>query len=112
MLDAIKDLLGCTFFQTNSKHSQSYIITGNNNASTKEGLQWRGRSNGQCNGDGCGGGGFGDSESGTGVDGTAGSGPDKLEGAGPTENDALHLKRRVGLISGVALIVGTMIGNF
>lgn len=35
-----------------------------------------------------------------------------MEGSGPTENDALHLKRRVGLISGVALIVGTMIGNF
>lgn len=86
----------------------SFCFSGNNNASTKEGLQWRGRSNGQCNGDG--GCAIGDAEGGTGVEGTAGSGPDQLEGAGPTENDALHLQRRVGLISGVALIVGTMIG--
>ncbi|EFX90440.1 hypothetical protein DAPPUDRAFT_300005 [Daphnia pulex] len=28
-----------------------------------------------------------------------------------TPNDALHLERRVGLVSGVALIVGTMIGS-
>ncbi|XP_063242895.1 b(0,+)-type amino acid transporter 1 isoform X2 [Bacillus rossius redtenbacheri] len=39
------------------------------------------------------------------------SGGDKLEGADAAEDDALHLKRRVGLFSGVALIVGTMIGS-
>ena len=30
----------------------------------------------------------------------------------PPEKDEVHLKRRVGLLSGVALIVGTMIGTF
>ncbi|CAH1402731.1 unnamed protein product [Nezara viridula] len=38
-------------------------------------------------------------------------GGDKLEGAGSAQGDALHLQRRVGLLSGVALIVGTMIGS-
>lgn len=38
-------------------------------------------------------------------------GGDKLEGTDAVEDDALHLKRRVGLFSGVALIVGTMIGS-
>lgn len=64
----------------------------------------------------CSGGGAGDGEDGGGgamggADGTAASGPDQLEGSGAVEDDALHLKRRVGLISGVALIVGTMIGR-
>uniref|UniRef100_A0A182N4W8 b(0,+)-type amino acid transporter 1 n=1 Tax=Anopheles dirus TaxID=7168 RepID=A0A182N4W8_9DIPT len=36
---------------------------------------------------------------------------DALEGPGAAQNDAIHLKRRVGLFSGVALIVGTMIGS-
>nr|CAD7591705.1 unnamed protein product [Timema genevievae] len=36
---------------------------------------------------------------------------DQLERSGSAEDDALHLKRRVGLFSGVALIVGTMIGS-
>uniref|UniRef100_A0A182Q991 B(0,+)-type amino acid transporter 1 n=1 Tax=Anopheles farauti TaxID=69004 RepID=A0A182Q991_9DIPT len=36
---------------------------------------------------------------------------DALEGPGSAQNDAIHLKRRVGLFSGVALIVGTMIGS-
>ncbi|XP_053671342.1 b(0,+)-type amino acid transporter 1 [Anopheles nili] len=36
---------------------------------------------------------------------------DALEGPGSTPNDIIHLKRRVGLFSGVALIVGTMIGS-
>lgn len=35
---------------------------------------------------------------------------DKLEGPGTTKSDAIHLQRRLGLFSGVALIVGTMIG--
>ncbi|KAK7793926.1 hypothetical protein R5R35_011856 [Gryllus longicercus] len=44
--------------------------------------------------------------------GDAGDDPsDQLEGPGAAENDPLHLKRRVGLFSGVALIVGTMIGS-
>ncbi|XP_042207769.1 b(0,+)-type amino acid transporter 1-like isoform X6 [Homarus americanus] len=34
-----------------------------------------------------------------------------VEGGGPTTNDAINLERRVGLLSGVALIVGTMIGS-
>ncbi|XP_057324742.1 b(0,+)-type amino acid transporter 1 isoform X1 [Microplitis mediator] len=34
-----------------------------------------------------------------------------MEGKDPETNDPLHLKRRVGLVSGVALIVGTMIGS-
>ncbi|XP_052865751.1 b(0,+)-type amino acid transporter 1 isoform X1 [Anopheles cruzii] len=36
---------------------------------------------------------------------------DALEGPGSAQNDLIHLKRRVGLFSGVALIVGTMIGS-
>ncbi|KAF7997720.1 hypothetical protein HCN44_009118 [Aphidius gifuensis] len=35
----------------------------------------------------------------------------ELEGSDPETNDPIHLKRRVGLVSGVALIVGTMIGS-
>lgn len=34
-----------------------------------------------------------------------------LAGPDPEKNDSVHLKRRVGLVSGVALIVGTMIGS-
>ncbi|XP_033229126.1 cystine/glutamate transporter-like [Belonocnema kinseyi] len=49
-------------------------------------------------------GGVGDDE-----DGGGGSG--RLEGTDPEENNPVHLKRRVGLVSGVALIVGTMIGS-
>lgn len=33
-----------------------------------------------------------------------------MEGKHPKTNDTVHLQRRVGLFSGVALIVGTMIG--
>uniref|UniRef100_A0A1B6DUD2 b(0,+)-type amino acid transporter 1 n=1 Tax=Clastoptera arizonana TaxID=38151 RepID=A0A1B6DUD2_9HEMI len=40
-----------------------------------------------------------------------GTGGDKLEGTDSTQDDAIHLQRRVGLFSGVALIVGTMIGS-
>ncbi|XP_067004507.1 b(0,+)-type amino acid transporter 1 [Anabrus simplex] len=43
-------------------------------------------------------------------DGTVPAG-DQLEGTDAAEDDTLHLKRRVGLFSGVALIVGTMIGS-
>lgn len=41
-------------------------------------------------------------------DGSGGGGG--VEGTDPEENNSVHLKRRVGLVSGVALIVGTMIG--
>ncbi|XP_065569916.1 b(0,+)-type amino acid transporter 1-like isoform X12 [Artemia franciscana] len=41
----------------------------------------------------------------------ADKGKDKLGGSSTEEVDAVHLKRRVGLFSGVALIVGTMIGS-
>ena len=36
--------------------------------------------------------------------------PATMEGGEPTKDDAVNLQRRVGLLSGVALIVGTMIG--
>ena len=49
-------------------------------------------------------GGLGDDEDG-------GEGGGGLEGTDPEENNSVHLKRRVGLVSGVALIVGTMIGS-
>ncbi|KAI5699939.1 hypothetical protein M8J76_007697 [Diaphorina citri] len=41
----------------------------------------------------------------------SGSGRNKLARHGTTQDDTLHLERRVGLFSGVALIVGTMIGS-
>lgn len=41
----------------------------------------------------------------------AGPGGDQLEGTDSIKDDPLHLERRVGLFSGVALIVGTMIGK-
>lgn len=50
------------------------------------------------------GGGLGDDEDG-------GGGGGGLEGTDAASNNAVHLKRRVGLVSGVALIVGTMIGS-
>lgn len=88
-----------------------FLFAGNNNASPKEGLQWRGGVRGDvvCGGGGseCGGcGSPGD------LEGSGGGGPDQLEGSGPVADDAVHLKRRVGLVSGVALIVGTMIGQY
>lgn len=35
-----------------------------------------------------------------------------MEGTDAAADDPVHLKRRVGLFSGVALIVGTMIGQY
>lgn len=49
-------------------------------------------------------GGLGDDEDG-------GGGGTGLEGTDAEEDNSVHLKRRVGLVSGVALIVGTMIGS-
>ncbi|CAH0553340.1 unnamed protein product [Brassicogethes aeneus] len=128
MLDTIKDFLDYGFI--NNITGNNTDLQGNNNASPKDGVQWRGNrssgSNGQCNGNGnrgsTGGGAFGlglyggggDGSEGGGCNGTEGpaaAGPDQLEGPGSIENDSIHLKRRVGLISGVALIVGTMIGS-
>ncbi|XP_030753985.1 b(0,+)-type amino acid transporter 1 isoform X2 [Sitophilus oryzae] len=85
----------------------------------ESGVQWRGSRggglghNGVSTNTGFGtGGGGGDQRNGGGAQEKAcGAGPDQLEGPGPTENDPIHLKRRVGLVSGVALIVGTMIGS-
>lgn len=34
-----------------------------------------------------------------------------MEGSGPKAKDPVQLEKRLGLFSGVALIVGTMIGN-
>lgn len=101
---------------TSLSSSVALFLSGNNNATPKEGVQWRGNrsGSGQCNGTGCGlrfiG---GDTETGgfNGSEDSAAGGPDQLEGPGSIENDTIHLKRRVGLISGVALIVGTMIGK-
>ncbi|CAH1173450.1 unnamed protein product [Phaedon cochleariae] len=107
-------------------HSKNYY--GNNNASPKEGqIQWRGSrrtlnddptavGGGLRNGCPGGGGDEGGQDGGGGQRGAAdgaaaAAGPDQLEGTGSIADDAIHLKRRVGLVSGVALIVGTMIGS-
>lgn len=36
---------------------------------------------------------------------------ESMEGSGTKEKDPIQLQKRLGLFSGVALIVGTMIGN-
>ncbi|XP_013167118.1 PREDICTED: b(0,+)-type amino acid transporter 1-like isoform X2 [Papilio xuthus] len=72
------------------------------NGSTREGgVVWRGCSGG-CDAE--------DGAAGALTDGNLNPG-DKLEGSGAAPDDPVHLKRRVGLFSGVALIVGTMIGS-
>ncbi|XP_023245413.1 b(0,+)-type amino acid transporter 1-like [Copidosoma floridanum] len=48
---------------------------------------------------------------GLGNDQDGGGGCRGLAGQDPEKDDPVHLKRRVGLVSGVALIVGTMIGS-
>lgn len=50
-------------------------------------------------------------QGGLGNDQDGGGGSRGLEGQDPEKDDPVHLKRRVGLVSGVALIVGTMIGS-
>lgn len=52
-----------------------------------------------------------DQSEGVGDDEDGGGGSGGVEGTDPEENNPIHLKRRVGLVSGVALIVGTMIGS-
>ncbi|XP_054271459.1 b(0,+)-type amino acid transporter 1-like isoform X1 [Macrosteles quadrilineatus] len=101
MRGTLKDLLTCTFSSEPCPRSQrrSSGISGNN---VRGGKEWCGL-DGDVGDTGCGGVG---TEAGEGSD--AG---DQLEGTDTTPDDALHLQRRVGLLSGVALIVGTMIGS-
>ncbi|XP_069698634.1 b(0,+)-type amino acid transporter 1 isoform X6 [Periplaneta americana] len=81
----------------------------NNVSNNKDaGAHWRG---GIANGNGHAVGGAAGEEADAALSEVAVPGGDKLEGADAVEDDALHLKRRVGLFSGVALIVGTMIGS-
>ncbi|XP_076250633.1 L-type amino acid transporter sobremesa isoform X1 [Rhynchophorus ferrugineus] len=114
MFDDIKDLFDCGFFNCNQKTHKTPYSTGNNNGCNvlkESGIQWRG-SRGGSTANGLNGIGYGlDQRNGSGCQEGTGAGPDELEGPGPTENDPIHLKRRVGLVSGVALIVGTMIGS-
>ncbi|CAH2068491.1 unnamed protein product, partial [Iphiclides podalirius] len=82
------------------QHEQSH---GNacNGGAHEGGLVWRGCSGG-CDAE--------DGAAGALADGNLNPG-DKLEGSDAATDDPVHLKRRVGLFSGVALIVGTMIGS-
>ncbi|KAK6641603.1 hypothetical protein RUM44_013318 [Polyplax serrata] len=85
---------------------------GGNHHVPNKGLHWRGSTeskhtgNGDIlapgTGDGC------ETDSLTEV---AVTGTNKLERSSSIADDAVHLKRRLGLFSGVALIVGTMIGS-
>jgi len=52
-----------------------------------------------------------DDDCGEGDGETAGNGKNMLARKLSTKGDTLYLERRVGLFSGVALIVGTMIGK-
>ncbi|XP_069698629.1 b(0,+)-type amino acid transporter 1 isoform X1 [Periplaneta americana] len=89
--------------------SSSRSTKENNVSNNKDaGAHWRG---GIANGNGHAVGGAAGEEADAALSEVAVPGGDKLEGADAVEDDALHLKRRVGLFSGVALIVGTMIGS-
>ncbi|CAH1986101.1 unnamed protein product [Acanthoscelides obtectus] len=129
MLDTIVDLFSCSSGGSVRKSSSTSWFKGNNNASiavpSKDGglgisrAQWRGNRTASIGSTGAGAGGNAGGDSGGRCNGTAPQdggeagpkGPDQLEGPGTAQNDSLHLKRRVGLVSGVALIVGTMIGS-
>ncbi|XP_012266742.1 b(0,+)-type amino acid transporter 1 isoform X2 [Athalia rosae] len=96
---------------SNTNQQQSQLQQGNGKAwpegsgdmvgSAAIGNGWEGGAQLQQQGTG---GGLGDDEDG-------GGGGGGLEGTDAAQNNAIHLKRRVGLVSGVALIVGTMIGS-
>ncbi|XP_049781978.1 b(0,+)-type amino acid transporter 1 isoform X1 [Schistocerca cancellata] len=80
--------------------SSRHAVYTENNVSGKDGLQLRNSSNGSAS----------NGEAGA-LSELSGTGGDQLERPSPTANDTVHLERRVGLFSGVALIVGTMIGS-
>ncbi|XP_045760979.1 b(0,+)-type amino acid transporter 1-like isoform X3 [Maniola jurtina] len=74
-----------------------------NGGAREGGLVWRGCA-ANCDAE--------DGAAGTLSDGNANPGDKvQLEGSDAAQDDPVHLKRRVGLFSGVALIVGTMIGS-
>ncbi|XP_075227961.1 L-type amino acid transporter sobremesa isoform X2 [Lycorma delicatula] len=101
MRGKLRGLLSCTFSPESKSTSLTRQAQGNN-VPGKDGQQlWSGDSN-NPSGDGS------TQDEGSEV---AGPGGDQLEGADSTQDDPLHLQRRVGLFSGVALIVGTMIGS-
>ncbi|KAK6620672.1 hypothetical protein RUM43_010967 [Polyplax serrata] len=93
-------------------HSCVFCHVAGNHHVPNKGLHWRGSTeskhtgNGDIlapgTGDGC------ETDSLTEV---AVTGANKLERSSSIADDAVHLKRRLGLFSGVALIVGTMIGS-
>lgn len=95
----------------------SFFFAGNHYVSNKEGLQWRGSTESRLTSTGRTGNGSilapgpGDVCETDALSEVAVSGGDKLEGSDSIKDDAVHLKRRLGLFSGVALIVGTMIGK-
>ncbi|CAG9765135.1 unnamed protein product [Ceutorhynchus assimilis] len=103
-------------------YTNRHMFSGNNNSRPnllKEagGVQWRGSRGSTVNGSATGNGGIGagfraDPDRGF-YDQNVGAVTEsnQLERSRSTENDPIHLKRRVGLVSGVALIVGTMIGS-
>ncbi|ENN74488.1 hypothetical protein D910_03886 [Dendroctonus ponderosae] len=97
--------------------SNRHMFSGNNNSSPnllKEGgVQWRGSRGSIVNGSAPSGFRGGDQERNFYEHNVENSiaGCNQLERSRATENDPIHLKRRVGLVSGVALIVGTMIGS-
>nr|XP_018898647.1 PREDICTED: b(0,+)-type amino acid transporter 1 isoform X1 [Bemisia tabaci] len=127
MKHKFRDLFSCSNSSSelsnnnNTTASNNNLPAGNHAQNGKEGVQWRSGMGGRGLGLGLGGAGSGGGGSGGGAGGSGGEaetddqddGPrgDKLEGADPAQDDTLHLQRRVGLLSGVALIVGTMIGS-
>ncbi|RZF43656.1 hypothetical protein LSTR_LSTR009253 [Laodelphax striatellus] len=114
MRGKFRDLLTCTFTTSESKSCNlSRRAPGSNVPATAAASAGElGTAVGGSTGvGGCNGGLWGDQETGSGGGGGGGPGGDQLEGPDAAPDDALHLQRRVGLFSGVALIVGTMIGS-
>ncbi|GAB0092976.1 b(0,+)-type amino acid transporter 1 [Sergentomyia squamirostris] len=94
--------------QRSTRKTSSESLQGHNNVSVKQSEKC-----GIEDGTTCSNGSFGNGAPETAETDSSGTGGmrDSLEGSGTKENDIVHLKRRVGLFSGVALIVGTMIGS-